>query len=282
MSDPESLARACEGQQVVFHVAAKVPDWGPRREFFRVNAAGTAALVAACKAAGVSRLVLVSSLTVLGLSRSGAQVDEETPYDPSPRDAYTASKIEAEKIVLGAHGQRGLSTVVVRPGAIWGPGDSHIAPRMAALLRQGRALYIDGSHNSVALSHVDNLVAGLLLAAESGASGVYHLTDGQTVTARELIDALAVLLGTPQPQRSIPYPLMYATACLMEDTARLLRRPTPPPLTRYGVRLVASNSLYSNRKAERDLGYCPQVGWREGLAALSPELRAQFPVVSDA
>jgi nucleoside-diphosphate-sugar epimerase len=226
--------------------------------------------------------VLVSSLTVLGLPRSGVEVDENTPYDPSPRDAYTASKIQAEKIVRQAHGQRGLSTVVVRPGAIWGPGDFHIAPRMAALLRRGRALYISGSRNSVALSHVDNLVAGLLLAAESAASGVYHLTDGQIVTARELIDGLAAILKAPRPRLSIPFGLVYAAACLMEGLARLLRRPTPPPLTRYGVRLVASHCLYNNRRAERELGYRPQVVWREGLAALGAELRAQFPVVSGA
>lgn len=282
MSDPESLARACQGRQVVFHVAAKVPDWGPRREFFRVNADGTAALVAACQAAGVERLVLVSSLTVLGLPRTGAEVDEDSPYDPSPRDAYTASKIQAEKIVREAHSRHGLSTMVVRPGAIWGPGDSHIAPRMAALLHRGRALYISGSRNVVALSHVDNLVAGLLLAAESAVSGVYHLTDGQVVTARELIDSLASILTAPKPRFSIPFGLVYAAACLMEGLARLLRRPTPPLLTRYGVRLVASHCLYNNRKAERDLGYRPQVGWREGLAALAPELQSQFPIVSNA
>jgi nucleoside-diphosphate-sugar epimerase len=282
MGDPESLVQACQGRQVVFHMAAKVPDWGPRREFFRVNADGTAALVAACQAAGVERLVMVSSLTVLGLPRSGAEVDEDTPYDPSPRDAYSASKIQAEKIVRQAHGQGGLGTVVVRPGAIWGPGDCHIAPRMAALLRRGRALYINGSRNSVALSHVDNLVAGLLLAAQGAVSGVYHLTDGQRVTARELIDGLAALLGAPRPRRSLPFFVMYAAACLMEGWARVLRRTTPPPLTRYGVRLVASHCLYNNRKAERDLGYRPSVGWREGLAALGPELQAQFPIVSGA
>ncbi len=282
MGDAESLVRACQGRQVVFHMAAKVPDWGPRREFFRVNAEGTAALVAACQAAGVARLVMVSSLTVLGLPRSGSEVDEETPYDPSPRDAYTASKIEAERIVRQAHDPRGLSTVVVRPGAIWGPGDVHIVPRMAALLCRGRAPYINGSRNVVALSHVDNLVAGLLLAADRAVSGVYHMTDGQRVTARELIDGLAALLGAPKPSRSIPFFAVYAAACLMEGWARLLRRPTPPPLTRYGVRLVASDCLYNNHKAERDLRYCPQVGWREGLAALGPELRSQFPVVSGA
>ena len=281
LGDPDSLARACEGQQVVFHVAAKVSDWGPRQEFFRVNVDGTRALVTACQRAGVERLVLVSSLTVLGLPRTGAEVDEETPYDPSPHDAYTASKIEAERIVRQIHGQHGLATVVVRPGAIWGPGDPHIAPRIAALLCRGCVPYIGGSNNSVALSHVDNLIPGLLLAAEhpAAANQVYHMTDGQRVTARELIDNLAAILGTSKPRRSFPFFVVYAVACLIEAEARLLRRQKPPSLTRYGVRLLSSDCVYNNRKAERELGYRPRVTLAEGLAALGPDLRKQFPVV---
>jgi nucleoside-diphosphate-sugar epimerase len=220
----------------------------------------------------------------LGLSRGGAEVDEESPYDASPRDAYTASKIEAEKIVLAAHGQRGLATVTVRPGAIWGLGDPSIAPRVAALLCRGRAVYVGRASNSVALSHVDNLISGLQLAAEApeAAGQIYHLTDGETVTARGLIDALAGLLGARSPRWSVPFVIMYVLAALMESGARLLRRRSPPPLTRYGVRLVSSNARYSNQKAERELGYRPHVSLRQGLAALAPELQAQFPVVSAA
>ncbi|HEX7598885.1 MAG TPA: NAD-dependent epimerase/dehydratase family protein [Polyangia bacterium] len=274
---PESLHAAAAGQQVVFHVAAKVPDWGSRREFFRVNADGTSEVVAACQAAGVERLVHISSLTVLGLPRQGAAVDEQSPYDASPRDAYTASKIEAERTVRKANGQRGLSTVAIRPGAIWGPGDPSIAPRMAALLRQGRAVYIGRASNSLALSHVDNLTAGLLLAAvlPAAAGQIYHLTDGEAVTARMLIDALAATLGTKTPRFSVPFPAMYLAAALLEGMARLARRRTPPPFTRYGVRLVSSDCLYNNDKAERELGYRASVSLREGLAALTQELNGK-------
>jgi len=272
--DLASLREAARGQQVVFHAAAKVPDWGPRREFFRVNLEGTRNVVAACQDAGVGRLVHVSSITVLGLPREGGAVDEQSPYDPSPSDAYTASKIEAEKIVLAANGERSLSTVVVRPGAIWGPGDPTIAPRIAALLRRRRAVYIGRASNRLALSYVDNLVEGLRLAAEvpAAAGQVYHLTDGETVTAREVIDALAALVGTARPRWSVPFFVIYLAAAAMEEVARLLRRRSPPPLTRYGVRLIASDCRYDNRKAERELGFRPAVSLQQGLAALTGHL----------
>ena len=266
--DSSSVRDAACGQQVVFHAAAKVPDWGPRREFFRANADGTRKVVAACQDAGVERLVHVSSLTVLGLPRQGAAVDEQSPYDPSPRDAYTASKIEAEKIVREAHGQRGLQTVVVRPGAIWGAGDPSITPRIAALLRQGRAVYIGRASNSLALSHVENVTLGLRLAAEvpAAAGQVYHLTDGETVTAREVIDTLAAFLGTARPRWSVPYFALYLAAATMEGVARLLGRRSPPPFTRYGVRLMASDCHYDNRKAERELGFRPRISFQQGLS----------------
>jgi nucleoside-diphosphate-sugar epimerase len=272
--DLVSLREAARGQQVVFHAAAKVPDWGPRREFFRVNLDGTRNLVAACQDAGVERLVHVSSLTVLGLPRRGAAVDEQSPYDPAPHDAYTASKIGAEKVVREANGQRDLSTVVVRPGAIWGPGDPSITPRIAALLRRGRAVYIGRASNHLALSHVDNLILGLRLAAETPAAAgqVYHLTDGETVTAREVIDGLAALLGTARPRWSVPFFLIYAAAAAMEGVARLLRRRSPPSFTRYGVRLMASDCRYDNRKVERELGFRPTVSFQQGLAALAEHL----------
>jgi nucleoside-diphosphate-sugar epimerase len=268
--EPASLREAARGQQVVFHAAAKVPDWGPRREFFRVNVDGTRQVVTACQDAGVERLVYVSSLTVLGLPRRGAAVDEQSPYDPSRRDAYTASKIAAEKIVREANRQRGLCTVAVRPGAIWGPGDPSLAPRIAALLRRGRAVYIGRATNRLALSHVDNLTLGLRLAAETPAAAgqVYHLTDGEPVTAREVIDSLAALVGTPRPRWSVPFFVMYMAAAALEGVAHLVRRRLPPPFTRYAVRLVASDCRYDNRKAERELGYCPTVSFRQGLAAL--------------
>jgi nucleoside-diphosphate-sugar epimerase len=272
--DLASLREAARGQQVVFHAAAKVPDWGPRREFFRVNLEGTRNVVAACQDASVERLVHVSSITVLGLPREGGAVDEESPYHPSPHDAYTASKIEAEKIVREANGQRGLSTVAIRPGAIWGPGDPTLAPRIAALLRRRRAVYIGRASNKLALSHIGNLTLGLRLAAEvpAAAGQVYHLTDGETVTAREVVDGLAALLGTARPRWSVPFFVIYLAAAAMEGVAHLLRRRSPPPFTRYGVRLMASDCRYDIRKAERELGFSPTVSFRQGLAALAGHL----------
>ena len=215
---PATLGAAVEGRPVVIHAAGRVTDWGPRREFFRVNAQGTANVVAACRAAGVRRLVHLGSLTVLGLPRGGALVDETTAPAAAPADAYTASRLSGERIVRAAHGEGGLETVVVRCGLIWGPGEPTILPRILALLRRGRMVYPGGGRNHLGLAYVDNLVAGVILAATAPAAAgrLYHVTDGEEVTCREVLDAIAGALGVPPPRRSVPFPVVYAVAALLE------------------------------------------------------------------
>ncbi len=213
----------------------------------------------------------VSSLSVLGLPRSGELVTEETPYPRSLPDPYSASKKAAEQLVRAANGEGGLATTVVRPGVIWGPGDITIVPRLVDLLRRGQMILIDGGRNLLGLSHIESLARGLALAAAApGAAGeLYHMTDGEEITAREAVDALAAVVGAPRARFSLPYGAVYGIAALVEGAALLARRTTPPRLTRYGVRLVACHCRYDIGKARRELGYEPAVTFREGIKQLT-------------
>lgn len=271
LSDGASLERAASGVRVVFHVAGRVSDWGPREEFLRANAEGTQNVVAACQRAGVSRLVHLSSLTVLALPRDGRVISESTQTaPPAAGDFYTESKQAGEIAVREAHGSHGLSTTVVRPGAIWGPGDPNVVPRIVRLLRRGAMPYVDGGRNLLGLSYVDNLVLGLVLAAETEAAAgqIYHVTDGEEITAREAIDAIADALGVARPRVSLPRWAVLGAAALVEATATVLRLRRPPPLTRYGVRFVSCHARYDLGKARRELGYEPVVSFREGVDRL--------------
>jgi nucleoside-diphosphate-sugar epimerase len=270
VTDAPSLVRAVTGRRVVFHTAGKVADWGRRDDFIRTNVAGTANVVAACRAAGVSRLVHVSSLAVLGLARTGERVTEQAACAASDPDPYTHSKIEGEKLVAAAHGMDGLATTVVRPGVIWGRGDVTIVPRIVALLERNRMVLIDGGRNRIALSHVDNLAEALMLAAEApGAAGqLYHVTDDEELTAREAILAIAEAAGFPAPRRSLPFPVVHAVASLLEGAFRIAGRKSPPPVTRLGARLIACDARFDIGKARRDIGYRPKVTFREGVGTL--------------
>jgi 2-alkyl-3-oxoalkanoate reductase len=269
--DPASLIRAAAGQSVVFHTAGKVTDWGPSAEYFQVNTEGTRNVIAACRENGVGRLVHVSSLSVLGLPRTGEVITEEAPYPRSLPDPYSASKKAAELLVRAANGAGGLATTVVRPGVIWGPGDITIVPRLADLLRRRQMILIGGGRNLLGLSHIESLARGLVLAAEAprAAGQVYHMTDGEEITAREAVDALAAVMGVPEARFSLPYGVVYGVAALIEGAARLAGRQTPPRMTRYGVRLVACHCRYDIGRARRELGYQPEVTFREGIKQLA-------------
>jgi polyketide synthase len=270
LTDRASLVATMKGQRFVFNCAARVSDVGPRDAFLRVNRDGAANIVAAALEAGVSRVVHASSLTVLGLPRGKELIDESSPYASGRLDPYTESKLGGERVVREAHGRGGLATVIVRPGAIWGPGDPHILPRIIALLRRGRMVYIGGGRNHVALSHVENLSLGTALAAEveAAAGRVYHVTDAEDLTARQVIDGLADGTGTPRPRFSVPFFAVYGAAALLETGARLAGRTEPPALTRYGVRLVASDCRYDVSRAGRELGYTPVISFQQGVSEL--------------
>ena len=272
LADPAALERACDGQRLVFHAAGRVSDWGPRQGFVGVNVEGTAHLIAACVGANVERFVHLSSLTVLGLPNDARSIDEATPYaTPLPGDHYTATKIAGEQLVRAASAEGRLQTTVVRPGAIWGRGDVLIVPRIVRLLRRGLMPVIGDGKNVLGLSHIDNLVEGIILAGRTpGAAGqVYHITDGEEVTAAEALAEVAGAYGLPPPTRHVPYWAVYGLATALEAAARATGRAHAPAITRYGVRLVACDCRYDISKARGQLGYQPQVSFRAGVRELA-------------
>jgi 2-alkyl-3-oxoalkanoate reductase len=270
LEDGESLRRAADGCELVFHNAAAVSDWGPAEGFRRVNVDGTVALIEACRAAGVTRLVHTSSLTVLGIPRDGRRVDEETPTLQRPRGAYTATKIEAELRVREANGA-GLETVVVRPGGIWGPRDPTLLPRFVELAERGRLFWIGRGDGALGLSHVAHVVDVLMRAGATpaAAGGLFHVADGERVTSRQLFEALAEGLGLPAPRRGVPVAALELWAGLAEATARLLRSPRPPVISRYAVALLACDVEYPIERARQVLGFEPWISVARGVEELS-------------
>jgi 2-alkyl-3-oxoalkanoate reductase len=272
LADPAALERACDGQRLVFHAAGRVSDSGPRQGFVRANVEGTGRLIAACVRTNVERLVHLSSLTVLGLPKDARSIDEATPYaTPLSGDHYTATKIGGEQLVRAASEEGRLATTVVRPGAIWGRGDVLIVPRIVRLMRRGLMPVIGDGRNVLGLSHVDNLVEGIILAGRTpcAAGQVYHLTDGEEVTAAEALAQVAGAYGLQPPRTHVPYWAVYSLAVALEAVARATGGAHAPAITRYGVRLVACDGRYDISKARGQLGYQPQVSFRAGVRELA-------------
>lgn len=267
LQDARSLRKAAEGQDVVFHTAAMVVEWGKKEDFFRINVDGTRNLLDACLAAGVQRCIHTSSLTVLGIHFDTTALDEQSPYTDKHFELYTETKIQSEKLVIEYARTKNLPAIIIRPGIIWGPGDTTFLPRLHPLAKYHLLCYISGGHNPLCLSYVANLVDALILAAESpGAVGsIYNITDSETVTSRMFFSGLSKALDCSPPFYSLPYSIVYGLGGLSEVAAKLLRFKNEPLLTRFAVNLLSCRGTYHIEKARQELGYNPRVTFEEGM-----------------
>jgi nucleoside-diphosphate-sugar epimerase len=277
--DADAVERACEGVDVVIQTAAAV--WNvrtPPEVYEQVNVEGNRIVIEACRRRGIHRLVYTSSMDVVVDGRKPiVDGDESLPYPGRPpKDAYSRSKISAEKMVLQANGPR-LCTCVLRPVGMYGPRDKYHLGNIVGMARRGVSLRLGNgkarfSHaysENVAHAHV--LAADLLRPGSSVCGQCYFICDHYP--AENLFDFMAPFLralGLPVPRRSIPYRLAYALAALAEVFA------PHSNFNRFAVVQTCVDHTFVDGKARRELGYSPIVS-REEAFQRSVEWLKAFP-----
>ncbi|HEX6291977.1 MAG TPA: NAD-dependent epimerase/dehydratase family protein [Herpetosiphonaceae bacterium] len=276
LRDRRATIAACAGMEAVFHVGALSAPWGRRADFFAINVDGTANVIAGCRQSGVARLIYVSSPSVVFDGRDQRDLAESVPYPRRFASVYSFTKKLGEDLVNHA-AATGLSTVILRPKAIFGPGDTSLLPRLIAAARAGRLPQIGDGRNLVDLTYVDNVVSALLLALDAPTTGrTYTITNGEHVALWAVIRTVLRHLNLSTELRRVPLKLALAAAAIMEARAAITGR--EPLLTRYSAAILARTQTYDIGAARRDLRYTPQVsvaaGIRRTLAALStPEMK---------
>ena len=269
LGDGRSLRAGVEGCEVAFHAAAMVDDWGDPHEFERVNVGGTQNVIAACRDAGVGRLVYVGTEAALMAGEPLVHVNEDAPLRPDSPALYSSTKAKAEQRVRDANG-RGLETVVIRPRFVWGRGDTTLLPAIVDHVRSGRFRWIGGGTQLTETAHVDNTVEGLWLGATKAPAGsVYFVTDGAPVQFRDFITRMLRTQGVTPPDMSVPPALARTAAAASELVWRRLKRPGSPPLTRFAVWVSSQECTLDITRAERELGYRPPKSREDGLAELA-------------
>jgi nucleoside-diphosphate-sugar epimerase len=270
LEDEVLLKAGAGGAEIAFHAAAKVEDWGDPEEFERLNVRGTEKVIAACREAGVRRLVQVGTEAALMAGQPLIQVNEDAPLRPDSPALYPSTKAKAEQLVRAANGD-GLETVVIRPRFVWGRGDTTLLPALVDMVRAGRFRWVGGGGQLTATTHIDNTVEGLWLGAtKAPAGGVYFVTDGEPVVFREFVSRMLETQGVEPPTGSVPAGLAGFAAGASERLWRLLRRSGSPPLTRFTVWVSSQECTIDIGRAERELGYRPIRSRDEGLADLAP------------
>jgi nucleoside-diphosphate-sugar epimerase len=272
LHDHDALVAGASGAQVAFHLAAHLGEWGPREDFERGNVEGTRNVLAACKEAKVRRFVHCGTEAALMAGQPLVQVDETAPLRPDSRAPYPATKAKAEQAVRDAS-TGGFETVVLRPRFVWGKGDTTLLPEMVAAVEAGKWAWIGGGRNLTDTTHVDNVVEGLLRAAERGRPGdAYFVTDGEPVVFREFVTAMLETQGVEPPDRGLPAWTAAPMARVAEAAWKLLPLRGTPPMTTLRSWLLTQECTIDISKAREELNYAPIVTHAQGLAELSTDL----------
>jgi nucleoside-diphosphate-sugar epimerase len=251
----------------VVHCAALSSPWGPTQSFVRANVVSTGHLVDAALAARVGRFVHISTPSIYMGQGSRLGVCEDDPLPPPVND-YARTKLHAERIVTAAK-SKGLASIILRPRALFGPGDTTIFPRLLRALQRGRLPVIGDGQNMVDLTYIDNAVDAVELACQAGPEAVHsvcNISNGEPVKLWSVIATLAAALGLHAPSRKVSRRTAMALAGAAEAWARAARAKQEPTLTRYGVSVLADSMTLDLSRARTLLGYRPQVSIDEGLA----------------
>ncbi|GGM60067.1 3-beta hydroxysteroid dehydrogenase [Longimycelium tulufanense] len=273
LTDPVAVREATRGVSVVHHSAARVTDYGSRRQFWDTNVLGTRLLLNAARDNGVRTFVFVSTPSAVMTGGDQLDITEDQPYPQRHLNLYSETKAAAERIVLQAN-DTGFRTCAIRPRGVWGPRDWHgFMPRLVAKMRAGRLPDLSGGRKVLtSLCHCRNAALGCVQAAESEQVGgrAYFVADRERTDVWALLAEVARMFCCTPPNRRVPPLLVNTFVELVELVWRVpyIAHRYSPPLSRYSLALLTRSTTYDTSAAERDFGYRPVVSQEAGLREL--------------
>lgn len=259
--DRAALREGLKGTDVLFHLASVLGSSViGKDEFFRINSHGTEAVLETAREENVKRVIHLSSAGVLGAVKKNDIADED--YSPNPIQVYDRTKLEGEKTAL-RFAEDGMDIVVIRPGWAYGPRDKRTFKLIKAISRGKFIMATKGEARQTPV-YIDDLVKGILLAAEKGKkSAVYHLAGEEILTAREIVRVIASSCGRRIPRFRLPLLPARLAALILEKIFSPLRR--EPPLNRAKLSFFLQSKPLSIQKAKKELGFFPSIDFLQGL-----------------
>ncbi len=244
----ETLASALQGVRTVFHLAAVLIAPGRPDLLRSVNAEGTRNMVEASEAAGVGHFIYVSSISV--------------EYPAS--NAYARSKLQGEAFVKASR----IPHTIVRPSLAYQDGGALEFMRFVDHLKRGPLVFLPGGGRALKSPvHIDDLVSGFLALPDNPRAfgKTYVFSGGETLSLRDMADALLAHMGRPKPVVGIPAWLCLPGIALLRAWAKLTGRENPFTYQTYTG--LVQDAAPSHQSAQDDLDYRPRP-FHQGLATL--------------
>lgn len=261
VTDPAAVERSMHGVEFVFHLAAAFRELNVPDSFYdEVNVGGTRVVLHAARRAGVRKFLYCSTCGVHG-NVEHPPADEDAPIRPA--DYYQRTKYEAEPLVKQEAGD--MEVVILRPAAIYGPGDperffmifKRVAKGTFPMFGSGRTLYHP--------LYIDNLVDAFLLCMPQGVGSgrEYLIADEKYYAIEDIVQAVARALDVPVRIPHYPVLPVVAVGHIVEKLCKPLG--ITPPIFPRRVDWYRQNRAFDIGRAQRELGYRPQIELEEGL-----------------
>lgn len=255
VNDRAAIARALDGCDTLFHLAAIYAIWLPdAAKMYEVNVEGSKTVLWAAYKAGLKKVVYTSSIAAVGRGEDGRPVDETHVFskeDWAHGNHYIRSKWLSERDAL-RFAAEGLPLVVVNPAFPFGERDIAPTPTggmILGALRKQLPGYVDAGFCVI---DVDDCAEGHVLAAEKGRPGERYILGNHNVMLRDFYRTVGEVAGIEVPDRRIPGPIAEGVGWVMEKVADVRKR--PPLATFKATRYAAHTHFFDNAKARRELG----------------------------
>lgn len=263
LHDTSALKSACEGCDVVFHVAAKADYWkdDDKDLMMRINVDGTRNVLSAAQSANVQRVIFTSSASAIGFRKDGRAADETEPFSLRPeRFWYAYSKLKAEEIV-NEFVADGLDIITLNPTVIIGPGDLN-AISGTFIIETARFQWLTPmSSGGLAVIDVRDVAQAHVNAMTKGRIGERYLLNTANYPYRVWFRMIAEACNVRPPIFTSPDWSLEPTARFIE----LLRRiGIQTPIDANQTRLGATNAFFDGRKAYAEL-FTPQIDMQTSL-----------------
>ena len=276
ITDAGGLLKASKDVDAIIHTAAKAGLSVNYEDYFGPNVSGTENVLKACRSNNIRKLVFTSSPSVTHSDGDIEGGDESLPYPKTYNSPYPETKALSEQQVMAANCPD-LHTVALRPHLIWGPGDSHLLPKLLEKAKHGK-LKLPGPEKLIDTIYIDNAARAHLLALdklethpETVGGKAYFISNDEPLPQGRIIEGLLEAAGITVEIQAISPRLAIAAGAVLETGWKLFGLKSDPPLTRWSAEHLSTAHWYDISAAKRDLGYTAEISIEEGLKRLAGE-----------
>ena len=254
VQDINSLKEAFRGATMVFHLAGIIEIGSTnKKKLWQVNVEGTKNVWRVCKEEKVKRLIYTSSVHAIPEKPKGEQIAETTTFSKDlVKGSYAKTKAEATAFLL-SKAKEEVEIVIVHPSGVIGPYEyivSNLGQLIIDCANKKIGAYLEGGYNFV---DVRDVARGTVLAAQKGKAGECYILAGHQVSVKNLMKQIEKITKVPAPKFKIARWFAYITGIFSECYSKIVKE--KPLFTSYAVYTLGTNSNFTSKKAQEELGY---------------------------